>query len=122
MTVFKIEHIQQEPEWSTVAKWTTSVLAVVEKRCSGHGYLQASLKMEAIGTAKDQNESVRRAVQRLLNHDYYPEMEIDRLKCNCAEPWGKVVYDFSTLQHPWKSLFEDLFKDASWQPPKLQLP
>lgn len=113
--------ISQEPSSDGIIIFTRAgVDAQIEARCVEHGNLQWRLLIHSEATGLDHHEALRKAVERLMNHEGYPERQIMSPRCNCKiDMQAKLHYVFSNLQSPFRELFEQLFTDSNWQIPKL---
>lgn len=120
MNIFKIESVQvtQETDYRTV--WVKAkVFAKVEILCNEHGNQLGRFKLHTEATSYNDVEAMRKTIEKLLNHDYYPEREINMPRCNCSPKFDNIIYQFGDLHEPWRSMFEDLFKDSNWSIVKL---
>jgi hypothetical protein len=126
MNVFSIDSLTGQPKSeydNRVITYECFVRAKVECMCEDHHNIFSTITLQAEGKNPHSNEALRKAVENLLNHHCIPNIDIHMPRCECMpNPRGKVQFDFSSLQEPYKTLFQDLFKDSNWSMPDYHLP
>jgi hypothetical protein len=119
MNRFYIETIDcEQAAFDIVVRYQVFIKAILEINCKWHGHKMQELIMTCEASGCSDTESVRKAIEMLLNHEYEPHFNFYMPKCECVPERGKIVYDFSNLCEPFRQLFEDLFKDENWAYPK----
>lgn len=98
-----------------IITYNVIVDARVDVMCRKHGNCFNTIKIKAERRGIDLHEPVRLAIQDLLNHNYYPDLQFHMPRCNCDPKYFKTVYDFSDIHDKaFRKLFEDLFTDSNW--------
>lgn len=116
MNLFRIGrmNLKQFSDGETV-KWKFDLTAKIEFRCNEHHNLFSTREIYTEHSGWDRNETVRIAIERMLNGKYDANESISGADlCKCNPYKDPINVDFSGLEPAWRLFFEGLFKESNW--------
>jgi hypothetical protein len=118
--VFTIESIESDTKGDVVLSFHSYLNAKIDFKCDEHGNNLAILKLKSESRSMDQMESIRAAIENMLNHQCYPDLRLCIPKCSCRITYDKIHhYDFSAYDDFYREFFESILQTANWSIVKL---
>lgn len=104
-----------DPEFEApvTLRYYVAMQTTLENFCNKHNNLFTRIDMYCEASGINPDDLLQKVIQNQLDQNFGFEQKIYDPRCNCSpDPFDKIIYDFSNLAEPLRSVFEKLFQNT----------